>query len=52
MKLFSQLVKTALNVATLPITLPVAAAKDVTSGGTDKALSSLIERIKRESEEE
>jgi hypothetical protein len=51
MKLFSQIVKTALNVVTLPVTVPVAAMQDITSAGDDKALQALMEKIKREAEE-
>ncbi len=55
MKLFGQLVRTAVNVAALPVRLPVAAVKDVADyacGDRPKATSRLIEQLKRDAEEE
>lgn len=51
MKIFGQLVRTAVNVATLPITIPIAIVKDVTSAGTDEAIKKLVEKIKSEADE-
>jgi hypothetical protein len=51
MKLFGQLVRTGINLVALPVTLPVAAVRDVTSGGTDGALKKLVQEIKRDADE-
>lgn len=55
MKIFGQIIRTAVNIVTLPVTLPVAVIKDAldySQANEADNTSSLIEKIKDEAQED
>lgn len=55
MKLFSQIIKTTINIVTLPVTLPIKIFEDLSDPYTENFgdhTKELIQKIKEEAEEE